>query len=63
MNIAGIIITFFCIIVFIAFCKWLEPHIERTADECDGDARKELDRLREIDRRLDRERDRERRNK
>ena len=38
-------------------------HWSRWADECDGEARKELDRLREIDRRLDRERDRERRNK
>ena len=46
MNIAGIIVAVFCIIVFIAFCKWLEPHVDRLDEECNGDARRESERKR-----------------
>ena len=58
IDLLGVFIVAGLILAFIVANHW-----SRWADECDGDARKELDRLREIDRRLDRERDRERRNK
>ena len=63
MNPAPIIFVFLAMLLLVALCKWLEPHVARWDEECNGEARKELDRLREIERRLDRERDRERRNK
>ena len=58
LDLTAVFIISGLILAFIVANRWA-----RWADECDGDARKELDRLREIDRRLDRERDRERRNK
>ena len=58
IDLLGVFIISGLVLAFIVANHW-----SRWTDECDGEARKELERLREIDRRLDRERDRERRNK
>lgn len=46
MNPAPIIFIFLAMLLLVALCKWLEPHVARWDEECNSNARRESERKR-----------------
>ena len=46
MDPLPIIFVFLAMLLLVALCKWLEPHVDRLDEECNGEARRESERKR-----------------